>query len=395
MNTKEAAYKHTLLLCIITILVCFIMKLFGYSGFDIPIIESTLNNNQAVIVLCYGLLYTLNGLLIIMLIVKRRLKIKELVATVTTFVLFYIVGLVITLDYLKFIFEILFMLLISYYATRDSKIIIEALIISGVTILYQFVSLITKGLIIGVANESFINSVIFQIDYYMLMLTSVLYFCKKGVHIYELVYKIFNRSWWKSLAISILPSKRNSEEKCVQQSEEVVFEVGYFVFNIVLFIFQMLLVLSICYFIKNTLINVILIYISFVILRKVFGETYHADSIIKCTTISVILFITATELSLDINISLLSCIFIGIALSYGMHVYYFYDNYIKQNNDITKLSLDELKKKLYFLSDLEINLVYDYWHKDKHTTADDIADKYGYNKMKIYRTIRKIKDNNV
>jgi hypothetical protein len=330
-----------------------------------------------------------------MLIVKRRLKIKELVATLITFVLFYIVGLVVTLNYLKFIFEILFMLLISYYATRDSKIIIEALIISGVTILYQFVSLITKGLIIGVANESFINSVIFQIDYYMLMLTSVLYFCKKGVHIYGLVYKIFNRSWWKSLAISILPSKRNSEEKCVQQSEEVVFEVGYFVFNIVLFIFQMLLVLSICYFIKNTLINVILIYISFVILRKVFGETYHADSIIKCTTISVILFITATELSLDINISLLSCIFIGIALSYGMHVYYFYDNYIKQNNDVTKLSLDELKKKLYFLSDLEINLVYDYWHKDKHATADDIADKYGYNKMKIYRTIRKIKNNNV
>jgi accessory gene regulator protein AgrB len=197
------------------------------------------------------------------------------------------------------------------------------------------------------------------------------------------------------MAILGILSKRNSEEKCVQQSEEVVFEVGYFVFNIVLFIFQMLLVLSICYFIKNTLINVILIYISFVILRKVFGETYHADSIIKCTTISVILFITATELSLDINISLLSCIFIGIALSYGMHVYYFYDNYIKQNNDVTKLSLDELRKKLYFLSDLEINLVYDYWHKDKHTTADDIADKYGYNKMKIYRTIKKIKNNNV
>jgi predicted transcriptional regulator len=62
---------------------------------------------------------------------------------------------------------------------------------------------------------------------------------------------------------------------------------------------------------------------------------------------------------------------------------------------VTKLSLDELRKKLYFLSDLEINLVYDYWHKDKHTTADDIADKYGYNKMKIYRTIKKIKNNNV
>lgn len=395
MNTKEAAYKHTLLLCIITILVCFIMKLFGYSGFDIPIIESALNNNQVIIILCYGLLYTLNGLLIIMLIVKRKLSIKEVVIFITTEFLYYISSLFITYEYVKLVIEIVLLLGLSLYIVHDWKILIEVLLMYTLNFIYQTISLLTKGLIFSVMGESFITNVILSIDYYMLMLVSVLYFMKRGEHLYELVLKFIHKIRRRPISFLGIISKRNSEEKRIQQSEEVVFEVGYFVFNIVLFIFQMLLVLSICYFIKNTLINVILIYISFVILRKVFGETYHADSIIKCTTISVILFITATELSLDINISLLSCIFIGIALSYGMHVYYFYDNYIKQNNDVTKLSLDELKKKLYFLSDLEINLVYDYWHKDKHATADDIADKYGYNKMKIYRTIRKIKDNNV
>ena len=256
-------------------------------------------------------------------------------------------------------------------------------------LLYQYISLKTKGLIISIAKETFTNSLILQIDFYMLIIIALLYFNKKGVHLYELVYKFICKIRWRPLAFIRIFSKRNCKEKCLQQNQEDVqeikFEVGYFIFNIVLFAFQFMLILTICYFIKNTLINVLLIFISFTILRKVFGKSYHADTIIKCTTLSTIMFIVATELSFNINISILSSVFVGAFLAYLMHIYYYYYNYIKNNNDLTKLTLEQLKQKLYYLTELEINLIYDYWHKDKHITADDIAEKYGYNKMKIYR----------
>ena len=266
-------------------------------------------------------------------------------------------------------------------------------------LLYQYISLKTKGLIISIAKETFTNSLILQIDFYMLIIIALLYFTKKGAHLYELVIKTIRKIRWRPLAFIRILSKRKCEEKCLQQNkeniQEIKFEIGYFIFNLVLLIFQASLILTICYFIKNTLINVLLIFISFTILKKVFGKSYHADTIIKCTTLSTIMFIVATELSFNINISILSSVFVGAFLAYLMHIYYYYYNYIKNNNDLTKLNLEQLKQKLYYLTELEINLIYDYWHKDKHITADEIAEKYGYNKMKIYRTIKKIKDNNL
>lgn len=395
----KQVYKSTLLICIAVIIICFIMRLFGYSGFYIPIIESSLNNNLTIILICYGMLYILNSILIIILIVKRKLNIRAYIIISIIFLLYYIVGLFIEFGYFKMLIEVILIAAISIIYTKNPKSSIESLLMYGLMLLYQYITMKTKGLVIAIAEETFTTSLIFQIDFYMLIILALLYFTKKGEHLYELVYKLICEIKWRSLAFFRIPSKRNSKEKCLQQNEknfqEVDIEIGYVIFNLVLFIFQMLLVLSICYFIKHTVLNVILIYLSFIILRKLFGASYHADTILKCTTLSVLLFILATSLSLDINISLLSCIFIGLALAYGMHVYYYYDNYIKQSNDITKLSLEELKIKLYYLTEVEVNLVYDYWHKDKHIPADDIADKYGYNKMKIYRTIKKIKDNNL
>lgn len=391
----KQVYRNTLLLCIFTILVAFIMKLFGYEGFHIPAIDNHVNNNLIIISICYALLYTINGILLIILVVKRKLNKKELIIFLAVIILYYITSLFISYNYLKIIIECLIIVIFALLYTKKPIIIIESLIMYGINLVYQIISMKTKGLIIQVMNISFTTSIVLQIDYYMMMLISVLYFLKKGEHIYELVYKIIRKIRRRSIPILGVLSKRNCEEKCLQQNQENVFEVGYFIFNIVLFIFQALLILTICYFIKNTLLNVILIFISFTVLRKTFGKSYHADTIIKCTTLSAVLFITATELSLDINISLLSSIIIGVFLAYAMHVYYFYDNYVKCNNDITKLNINELRVKLYYLSETEVNMLYEYWHRDNNETVEDIADRYGYNKMKIYRTIRKIKENNL
>ena len=105
---------------------------------------------------------------------------------------------------------------------------------------------------------------------------------------------------------------------------------------------------------------------------------------------SMVIFACATELSLDVNISILSSVLVGLLVAFILRIAYYYDNYIKCSNDITKLSLEELKIKLGYLEQLEIEMLYDYWHRG-NTTVDDVAEKYGYNKMKIYRTLNKIK----
>lgn len=391
---KLKVYKTTLIISVIVILVAFIMKLCGCSDFDIPIIDNAINNNLLIKYICYGLLYILNGILIIITILKKELKIREIMLFILIYLTMYIIFIIFDLENFKFIIEILVLIILSYVLSKNKLIIFEVVIITSLNIIYQIISMITKNLGIGIVNETFTTNLIFQIDYYMLMLISLLYFKKKGVYIYELVYKTICNFIRRPLSILVLHSKRNCKEKCIQQNQtsnqEVEFEIGYAIFNIVLAIFQILTVGFVCWLIKNTIINFIVIYLSFIFLRKVLGHSYHADTVIKCTTLSIFIFACATELSLDINFSLLSSVLSGLLTAIFLHILYYYNNFIKGKNDITKLDLNELKIRLGYLEQIEIEMLYDYWHRG-NISVDEIAEKYGYNRMKIYRTLKKIK----
>lgn len=389
---KLKVYETTLLLCIFIILLSFIMKLFGYTGFSIPIIDHAINNNLSIMYISYGLLFIINAILVILLIVKVRIKCKEYIIVIIIFLLDYIFTCLVDLGYLTFIVEIICLSIAGYVITKNKKIVFEVCIISSLNILYQWISMITKDLNITVADETFTTNVTFMIDYYMLLTAAILYFKRKEVHIYELVIELIHVCFRKPKTISILHSKRRCKEKCLQQSETHVqkVEVGYLVFNIVLAIFQIMLVGFVSFLVKNTIVNFVIIYLSFIVLRSIFKESYHANTVLKCTTMSMVIFACATELSLDVNISILSSVLVGLLVAFILHIAYYYDNYIKCSNDITKLSLEDLKIRLGYLEQLEIEMLYDYWHRG-NTTVDDVAEKYGYNKMKIYRTLNKIK----
>ena len=389
---KLKVYKTTLIISVIVILVAFIMKLCGCSNFDIPIIDNAINNNLIIKYICYGLLYTLHSIIVIILIIKRKLSFKEIVLLIIIFMIIYLINGFLNLGFIKFILEIIALIIPSYIMTKNKKIPIEVLIMSILNICYQLISMLTKNLTVGIYKETFTTNLIFQIDYYMLLIISVLYFLKKGEHVYEIFLEFIKR--WRMGTISILHSKRNCKEKCIQQNQtsnqEVDFEIGYAIFNIVLAIFQILTVGFVCWLIKNTIINFIVIYLSFVFLRKILGHSYHADTVIKCTTLSIFIFACATELSLDINFSLLSSVLSGLLTAIFLHILYYYNNFIKGKNDITKLDLNELKIRLGYLEQIEIEMLYDYWNRG-NTSVDEIAEKYGYNRMKIYRTLKKIK----
>ena len=368
------------------------MKLFGYTGFSIPIIDHAINNNLAIMYISYGLLFITNAILVILLIVKVRLKCKEYIIVIIIFLLDYLSTCLVDLGYLTFIVEITCLSIACYVITKNKKIVFEVFIISSLNILYQWISMITKDLNIAVADETFTTNLTFMIDYYMLLTVSILYFKRKEVHIYELVIELIHVCFRRPKTISILHSKRRCEEKCLQQSKTHVqeVEVGYLVFNIVLAIFQIMLVGFVSFLVKNTIVNFVIIYLSFIILRSVFKESYHAETVLKCTTMAMVIFTCATELSLDVNISILSSVLVGLLVAFILHIAYYYENYIKCTNDITKLDLENLKLRLGYLEQIEIEMLYDYWHRG-NATVDEVAEKYGYNKMKIYRTLNKIK----
>lgn len=389
---KLKVYKTTLIISVIVILVAFIMKLCGCSDFDIPIIDNAINNNLILMITCYDMLYTLNCIIVIILIVKKNLSLKEVIILIIFFMIIYLINGFLNLGYIKFIVEIIAFTIPSYIMTKNKKIPIEVLIMSILNICYQLISMLTKNLTVGIYKETFTTNLIFQIDYYMLLIISVLYFLKKGEHVYEIFLEFIKR--WRMGSFNILHSKRNRKEKCIQQNQtsnqEVDFEIGYAIFNIVLAIFQILTVGFVCWLIKNTIINFIVIYLSFIFLRKVLGHSYHADTVIKCTTLSIFIFACATELSLDINFSLLSSVLSGLLTAIFLHILFYYNNFIKGKNDITKLDLNGLKIRLGYLEQIEIEMLYDYWHRG-NISVDEIAEKYGYNRMKIYRTLKKIK----
>ena len=386
---KNKIYKYTLLTSIGCLLVSFISKLLGCNDFDIPIIDNAINNNYTLMVICYLLLYNFNCILIIMLIVKKKYTIKKLLISILIFSTSYILTINTINGYYGFILEILCFTIVSLILTKNKKICFEVIIVSALNILYQAISLFIRDLSIKVASETFTTNLILNIDYYMLLLISILYFSKKGEHIYELVIKFIkwiicgrNR---RSKTISIFLSKRNSKEKIIQQNFQEV-ETSYLVFSIVLALFQILLVGFLCYLVKGTVWNFVFIFGSFIMLRFAFGKSWHAETVIWCTTVAILTFTMGTRLSLDVDISILSCVGVGFILAFILHILYFY----RLKEDYSKLNKEDLGKLLHYLDATELNILYDYYHRG-NTSVEEIADKYGYNKMKIYRILNKIK----
>ena len=393
MNNEEtkSIYNRLIVLCWTTMIGCFILKIAGFSGFDIPIIDSVINDYEFLKPILYCLLYSANGIVFVLLLVKRKLNLKELLFVFILNVLVYFINALLSttkFNSLKFLIEILNYIIIGKVLIKDKfyKILIEIILISFITIFYQFISLITKNLGIKISSQTFINTLIFQIDYYILIILTILHeFKMKGTYLYDrLASKL------------VVFTKRRCKEKSLQQNQKVLQqkEIGYSIYLVLLSLFQFIVVFGICYLIKNTIINTLIIFISFVFMRKYFGISYHAKTILSCTTISMLIFTLATRISLPLYVSILCNILIGLLIAYILFI-------IAQNEANLKL-LEKYKVNInmmdkssimmkFGLSEIEASMIYDYYHRENFETVEDIAEKYHYNKMKIYRLLKKIK----
>lgn len=386
--------RDLIILCWINIVCCWTLKLLGSSQFDIPELSSSIENNQVLLVDIYWLLYCLNGTLLFITLLKKRPNKKQAVIIILINTALFINYNILSrygLGPLKSLIEISTFIIAAFLFTKDKKSIIETLFICLVFMIYQFISAATKGTHLQVGNRSFMTNMILQIDYYMLILITANYALKKGGYLYENIYFATRRGL---VSFMVFISKRERKESRIREDQAPVqkeIEPGYIVYLIILSFTQVTIVATVCYFVYNTIINFAFIFFSFVIMRARFKESYHAETILKCTTLGTIIFYSANRLSFPVNISTLSTILVGSMLAYLLFIYTCYNKMKNKEKELKFMTIEELRERLPEFSNVEIDLLYDYWHRDHTESVDQICKAYGYTKMKVYRLLKKIK----
>lgn len=116
-------------------------------------------------------------------------------------------------------------------------------------------------------------------------------------------------------------------------------EKGLFtIFVIVTQGLQFLLVYSIAWF-NNHSIEFLFIFLSFQINRSIFGKSYHADKLSKCTLMTLVIFYFLIRGVIPLSISIFSAPLFGVYLSYLL-------NYVQELIDNQNVPKVFVKKKL-------------------------------------------------
>ena len=384
---KGKMYTYLVGLCWFTIILCWVLKLFGNKEFQMP--EYTYNLNIWIEMLINLITYEINSVLGIMLLLKKKLNKKQLLITMLGSLVPYTMSLFVVTVYFKIIFEILLTLIIGfmYLKTKKYKVVIETIIVHSIIALFQIISMSYKFINISFVYSNLIVELMLMIDFYIIMILIILKNIKKG----ELIYD----RWCRFLVVL---SDRRSRKESISKNQSVIHkesvesEKGYKLFVVMLSVFQFTLVGFLCYFINNVTWQYIVVFISFVVMRLCFGKSYHCNSVISCTTLSCVTFISATRLGLPPHISVLCNVLNGCLLAYLMYViYYFFKYTTAQAITIQKgMSKDLLLIvcKENNLTEFETNILIEYYCNRNKLLW--IANKYGYSEDRLKAIKRNI-----
>jgi hypothetical protein len=96
-------------------------------------------------------------------------------------------------------------------------------------------------------------------------------------------------------------------------------KVMFTIFVVIVQVLQFLLVYLIAW-LNNRTIEFLFIFFSFQMNRMVFGKSYHADSLSKCTLITLVTFYLLIKGVIPLNISLFATPLFGVYLSYVLNI---------------------------------------------------------------------------
>jgi len=329
----DKVLSRTLFTYFTILFVIFILKMFGLNYFELDMNNKIINSINSFIThwrlenLWYAVTLYINGFVIMSITCNdnnRSMK-KFVLCCTPLFILFQLlkthynnVGLFIIVDLLY-----LFILSLCYIKiVKREKIhrynVSNYFLFTFITILFQFVSLITRN--ITIVNQPnldnyFVISTLLDIDYFVLLLMSYkLYFIKGGKSLWVWVHSSFS-----DLLISLkkLPRKLQTsyqESKPKKTDDELAYKIYLVLFWLYNF-FTVVVVLFIAT-LNDTFIECIFILSSFWINKGVFGKPFHLKKASTCFIVSSLSYYVLNKLTWRIGISFLIPTILGIALSY-------------------------------------------------------------------------------
>ena len=192
--------------------------------------------------------------------------------------------------------------------------VINYFVFTLMTILIQFISIITRNINITVDNN-FIIYLILDIDYFLLLFISYkLYFMKGGRNLWTEVHGSFS-----DLLISLreLPRKfLASYQKSKPKKRED--ELAYKIYLVLFWLYNFFTIAAVLFIatLNETFIECIFILSSFWINKGVFGKPFHLKKASTCFIVSSLSYYVLNRLTWEIGTSFIIPVILGISLSY-------------------------------------------------------------------------------
>jgi len=321
-KVNDKFYSRLFKLCITILIGSVFLKLFGSTIFTHDIFSATSEYN-GIRISVMAILYVINSWFMVCIVAKKILSLNQIFILIITGLLMNMFVNSPDIIMLKPLIEFLYLIMFAWFITKQKmvSIVLESLFVVVIVMLFQMCSLYIRDIDIVInADSNLLALLLLSIDYYILLLLLLLLNLKKRgfLHVRFMVFLSKKRGF----------SKRIQQVKTKQIIEGI--EDGdirlFVLFTIVLTVFQLLLTFSVCYFIHDTLLNTIIIMISFFVMRAYFGKSYHSNSIITCTFMTIFSFYAATTASLPLYMSVLFSVCVGAMLAYIMHRMYISSN---------------------------------------------------------------------
>lgn len=186
------------------------------------------------------------------------------------------------------------------------------------TILFQFISLITRNLTIQsqyLQINNFIVNIIINFDYLVLIIMSYkLYFVKGGQDLWAMV---LGSSSDLLISLKKLPRKLQTsyQESKPKKREDIL---AYKIYLVLFWLYNLFTVIAVLLIatLNETFIECIFILSSFWINKGVFGKPFHLKSASACFIVSSLSYYVLNRITWKIGISFLIPVILGITLSY-------------------------------------------------------------------------------
>lgn len=181
MDKKEKLYERALATCVVMLIVCVILKLFGVQWFNLDTGIPLLNAIDRVVMesfwltTLYSLIFmTINTCLTISIAIRKMLKLKEIIiVAISSMILITLKHYVLS----NSIIDIFYLIMLVFLIERKSSkhLAIQTIVVSFVSILYQALSLYIRDIPVNSGNYGMTLSTLMMIDYYLMLIITYLY----------------------------------------------------------------------------------------------------------------------------------------------------------------------------------------------------------------------------